>query len=114
MIGELHVKKSRKNRNNLKAVDNVYEPAFESQNWHPLDDVDRSRDKKYVKNVKPRSDEPSSTRESHPGPFSLTLAIGPAGTGKTYLAISAAAEALISSDVERIILSRPAWKPEKV
>lgn len=103
-------KKSRKNRNNLKAVDNVYEPAFESQNWHPLDDdIDRSRDKKYVKNVKPRSDGQAALMKAIQD-HSLTLAIGPAGTGKTYLAISAAAEALINGDVERIILSRPAME----
>ena len=41
---------------------------------------------------------------------SLTLAIGPAGTGKTYLAITAAVEALEKGEVERIILSRPAME----
>lgn len=38
----------------------------------------------------------------------LTLAIGPAGTGKTYLAIALAVLALRSKEVERIILTRPA------
>ena len=38
----------------------------------------------------------------------LTIAVGPAGTGKTYLAISAAVEALEAGSVSRIILSRPA------
>lgn len=38
----------------------------------------------------------------------LTLAIGPAGTGKTYLAIALAVLALRNKDVERIILTRPA------
>ena len=38
----------------------------------------------------------------------LTLAIGPAGTGKTYLAIAMAVLALRNKDVERIILTRPA------
>ncbi|MGI6172664.1 MAG: PhoH family protein [Christensenellales bacterium] len=37
-----------------------------------------------------------------------TFAIGPAGTGKTYLAIAMAVVALKSKDVERIILTRPA------
>jgi phosphate starvation-inducible PhoH-like protein len=36
------------------------------------------------------------------------LAIGPAGTGKTYLAIAAAVDAFTAGKVERIILSRPA------
>jgi len=38
----------------------------------------------------------------------LTLAIGPAGSGKTYLAVAMAVAALNSSKVERIILTRPA------
>src|SRR5258708_20482757 len=38
----------------------------------------------------------------------LTIAVGPAGTGKTYLAISAAVEALEAGAVSRIVLSRPA------
>src|SRR6058998_999464 len=38
----------------------------------------------------------------------VTLAIGPAGTGKTYLAVATAVKALQDSEVRRIILTRPA------
>jgi phosphate starvation-inducible PhoH-like protein len=38
----------------------------------------------------------------------LIFAVGPAGTGKTYLAISLAVRALKNNEVKRIILSRPA------
>ena len=38
----------------------------------------------------------------------LVLALGPAGTGKTYLAIAKAVEALEAGKVGRIVLSRPA------
>jgi phosphate starvation-inducible PhoH-like protein len=38
----------------------------------------------------------------------LIFAIGPAGTGKTYLAIALAVRALKNKEVRRIILSRPA------
>jgi phosphate starvation-inducible PhoH-like protein len=38
----------------------------------------------------------------------VVFAVGPAGTGKTYLAVAAALEALISFRVNRIILVRPA------
>jgi phosphate starvation-inducible protein PhoH and related proteins len=38
----------------------------------------------------------------------LTFGIGPAGTGKTYLAVACAVEALQSENVRRIILVRPA------
>lgn len=37
-----------------------------------------------------------------------TFAVGPAGTGKTYLAIAMAVVALKNKDIERIILTRPA------
>jgi phosphate starvation-inducible PhoH-like protein len=39
---------------------------------------------------------------------SVVLALGPAGTGKTYLAIAKAVEALEAGKVGRIVLSRPA------
>lgn len=38
----------------------------------------------------------------------LVFAAGPAGTGKTYLAVAVAVSKLIAGEVERIILSRPA------
>jgi phosphate starvation-inducible PhoH-like protein len=38
----------------------------------------------------------------------LVFGIGPAGTGKTYLAMACAIEALLSGGVRRILLSRPA------
>ncbi|HWJ05059.1 MAG TPA: PhoH family protein [Steroidobacteraceae bacterium] len=38
----------------------------------------------------------------------LTFGIGPAGTGKTYLAVASAVEALQSGSVRRIVLVRPA------
>src|SRR5690554_1462198 len=38
----------------------------------------------------------------------INFGIGPAGTGKTYLAVACAVEALISERVERILLVRPA------
>ncbi len=65
------------------------------------------RDQSYIKKVRPRSDNQRVLMEaidSKP----LTVALGPAGTGKTYLAIAAAVEALESGSVSRIVLSRPA------
>jgi phosphate starvation-inducible PhoH-like protein len=38
----------------------------------------------------------------------LVFAIGPAGTGKTYLAVAMAVDCLLQGSVDRIILSRPA------
>jgi phosphate starvation-inducible PhoH-like protein len=73
--------------------------------WHPLGD--ERRDRSYQRNIKPRSDNQAAfmaAMEAH----ALTLALGPAGTGKTYLAIARAVEKLEAGRIERIILSRPA------
>jgi len=40
--------------------------------------------------------------------YEVTFGIGPAGTGKTYLAMAAAVSALLSKQVNRLILTRPA------
>ena len=103
-------KKSRKNRNNKEF--NVVHPAFDhhDHDWHPLDEqINGRRDQKYVKNIKPRSDGQAELMKSIDS-YSLTMAIGPAGTGKTYIAIAKAAEALEKGQIERIILSRPAME----
>jgi len=57
--------------------------------------------------VEPRTDAQKAYVESL---FEKELAfgIGPAGTGKTYLAVAVAVNMLISGKVDRIILSRPA------
>ena len=40
--------------------------------------------------------------------YELNFGIGPAGTGKTYLAVAAAVDAFLNDKVQRIILIRPA------
>ena len=42
------------------------------------------------------------------GAHDITFGIGPAGTGKTYLAVACAVDALERSAVQRIVLTRPA------
>lgn len=89
-----------------------HDPEFfdMSTGWDPLDDqIDSFRDKKYIKTVKPRSDGQKMLMEAIESKC-LTLALGPAGTGKTYLAIAKAVDALEQGQVERIILSRPAME----
>ena len=83
--------------------------------WHP-DDSDGGRphpadapqrDKRYQKTIKPRSENQAELLRAL-DTKSLVAAVGPAGTGKTYLAICKAVEALQKGKVDRIILSRPA------
>jgi phosphate starvation-inducible PhoH-like protein len=106
-------KKSRKNKRNAQQTyneGNVVRSMFDDLKWHPLDEeIDNSRDKKYIKKIKPRSEGQKELMEAIDN-FNLTIAIGPAGTGKTYLAISAAVDALEAGKVDRIILSRPAME----
>ncbi len=105
-------KKSRKSRNQQhNHKENIIHPSsFKSDSWHPLDkEIDGRRDQKYVKNIKPRSRGQEILMQSIED-YNLTMAIGPAGTGKTYLAIASAVKALENGEVERIILSRPAME----
>jgi phosphate starvation-inducible protein PhoH and related proteins len=44
----------------------------------------------------------------HMSTHDITFGIGPAGTGKTYLAVACAVDALERSAVQRIVLTRPA------
>jgi phosphate starvation-inducible PhoH-like protein len=73
--------------------------------WSPLERDDR--DKPYVKNVRPCSDNQRRLLDAI-DQRNMIVAVGPAGTGKTYLAIAKAVEALDSGKVSRIMLSRPA------
>lgn len=105
---------AKKNRRTDKKANRKQEGmihnVFDKAEWHPLDEqIDRNRDQKYVKNVKPRSEGQKQLMEAI-DQRSLTFAVGPAGTGKTYLAICAAVDALEKGAVERIILSRPAME----
>jgi len=75
-----------------------------SGGWDPIED---RRDQSFIRHIKPRSDGQQLLMEAIENQ-ALTLALGPAGTGKTYLAIAAAVKALDEGRIDRIILSRPA------
>ena len=40
--------------------------------------------------------------------YEVNFGVGPAGTGKTYLAVAKAVEMLVNENVKKIILIRPA------
>lgn len=80
--------------------------TFSGSSWDPREGY-VGEGKRYVRNIQPKS--PNQARlmtalQEH----QMVLALGPAGTGKTYLAVAAAVEALDANKVERIVLSRPA------
>jgi phosphate starvation-inducible PhoH-like protein len=65
------------------------------------------REQSYVKTIKAKS-EGQARLLAAIDQKNLVVALGPAGTGKTYLAIAKAVEALEAGRVGRIVLSRPA------
>lgn len=59
------------------------------------------------KPIIPRSDNQKKIVEAF-GKHDMLFAVGPAGSGKTYMAIALAVRALKNKEIKRIILSRPA------
>jgi phosphate starvation-inducible PhoH-like protein len=77
------------------------------RDWSPLDRGDGGREQGYLKTVRPKSPGQGELLEAIDR-CSMVLALGPAGTGKTYLAVAKAVEALEAGKVGKIVLSRPA------
>jgi phosphate starvation-inducible protein PhoH and related proteins len=76
--------------------------------WHPrVEEGEPDREQSYVRKVRPQSENQRALMAAIAA-HHLTMALGPAGTGKTYLAISAAVEAFESGRAGRIVLTRPA------
>ncbi len=76
------------------------------RDWSPLD-REEGREQAYVKTIRPKSEGQERLIEAIDH-RNLVMALGPAGTGKTYLAIAKAVAALEAGKVGRIVLSRPA------
>jgi len=77
------------------------------ERWSPPPTWREDREQGYLHRVRPQSDGQRRLVEAIEG-CHLTIALGPAGTGKTYLAVSAAVAALEAGEVGRIVLTRPA------
>ena len=75
--------------------------------WSPLNHHNDDREQGYLKTIKAKSTGQQALIDAIDAK-NLVLALGPAGTGKTYLAIAKAVEALEAGKVGRIVLSRPA------
>ncbi len=84
-------------------------PLFpQGRAWTPLDaEEGERREQSYIRRVRPQGANQKRLMEAI-AEHHLTVALGPAGTGKTYLAISSAVEALDERRVDRIVLTRPA------
>jgi phosphate starvation-inducible PhoH-like protein len=78
---------------------------FDEPQWSPV--AEENREQKYRKNIRPQNDAQARFLEAIDR-AALVFAAGAAGTGKTYLAVAKAVEALETGRVRRIVLSRPA------
>jgi phosphate starvation-inducible PhoH-like protein len=76
------------------------------RDWSPLD-RDEGREQGYLKTIRPKSEGQERMLDAI-DQRNLVVALGPAGTGKTYLAIAKAVAALEAGKVGKIVLSRPA------
>jgi len=81
----------------------------EIRSWdgQAIDDGDELVLKTPRSSVKPRNSHQQDYVKSI-WRYDINFAIGPAGTGKTYLAVACAVEALLKEEVSRILLVRPA------
>lgn len=107
-------KKARDPRNKKQSFKTIqggqYGGREQSEKWDPIaTQIDNRRDQSYLKTVRARTEGQQTLIDAIKG-YNLTMAMGPAGTGKTYLAIASAVEALEAGSIERIILSRPAME----
>ncbi len=96
---------ARRNQSEMSETAKIH-PLFPgAPGWSPRD-AD-PRDRKYVKNVRAMSSAQQALLDAI-DERSVVVTLGPAGTGKTYLAIAKAVEALEQGRAGRIVLSRPA------
>jgi phosphate starvation-inducible PhoH-like protein len=105
-------KRSTRAAHPVHSHDPKIEPLFGESRlaWHPAvaeGHHEDNREQSYVRKVRPQSDNQRQLMQAIDS-HSLTVALGPAGTGKTYLAVTAAVEALEEGRIDRIVLSRPA------
>ena len=89
---------------NHHGADNVRR-LFDEPSWSPLET--QQPEQKYRKNIKAQNKSQQKMLDAVDA-VPMVFAIGAAGTGKTYLAVAKAVEALEAGDVRRIVLSRPA------
>ena len=111
------VKYMSRNQNFLRVISNEDQPYLEA---FPAQKKSRRRAKgprtpevkpqqapRYVKNLTGRTEGQIGLMEAIDH-NDMVMALGPAGSGKTYIAIGKAVEALKAGKVQKIILARPA------
>lgn len=104
------MKRSKSGRGRQSAVsvlDHNLEAMFMDQKGIEIRRKGRNTRPRYQRTIEPKTDEQRDYRAACLT-NEIAFGIGPAGTGKTHIAVSTACEMFENGDVERIILSRPA------
>ena len=97
----------RKLVNGKKINEDIFDDFSKNSKQSDAEDLNTILIKTKKKNIYPRSSNQlkfvNLIKEKD-----LVFGVGPAGTGKTYLAVACAVEALLKKEISKIILSRPA------
>ena len=75
-----------------------------TENAHDSSDLVLKTTRRQIRPRTPTQQEFISAIRSH----DMVFGLGPAGTGKTFLAVARAVEAMLAGEVDKIILTRPA------
>ena len=93
--------------NGKKINEDIFDDFSKNSKQSDAEDLNTILIKTKKKNIYPRSSNQlkfvNLIKEKD-----LVFGVGPAGTGKTYLAVACAVEALLKKEISKIILSRPA------
>ena len=102
MANKFNLTKSIEKNDILLAVRNR-DDTKNGDNIHSLNQLIKTPRKSVIARSKKQSDYIDALRKND-----IVMAVGPAGTGKSFLAVSVGITMLMEKKIERVILSRPA------
>ena len=102
LVNKFNLTKSIEKNDILLAVRNR-DDTKNSDNIHSLNQLIKTPRKSVIARSKKQSDYIDALRKND-----IVMAVGPAGTGKSFLAVSVGITMLMEKKIERVILSRPA------
>ncbi len=102
LVNKFNLTKSIEKNDILLAVRNR-DDTKSSDNIHSLGQLIKTPRKSVIARSKKQSDYIDALRKND-----IVMAVGPAGTGKSFLAVSVGITMLMEKKIERVILSRPA------
>jgi phosphate starvation-inducible PhoH-like protein len=110
VMGKRAARRPKRPQQQQQSSDNVHELFDDTTGWDPLAEQSQKvgpREQSFRRHIRPKSENQAALMEAIDD-YNLVLALGPAGTGKTYIAVSKAVEALDAGNIGRIVLARPA------